>query len=527
MFWAFRVQDEIRKRFAATIEQGTSLVIRDEKTMSGRVHVGSLRGVVIHGLVSEILSESDVANRFLFEINDFDPMDGLPVYVDQEFYKPYMGRLLCDVPAPAGSGASNYAEHWADDFMQVVSHTGFTPDYYRSSTLYRDGKYNDAIKQALDQAGTIRRIYKEVSGSDKGSDWFPIQVVCESCQKVGTTRATAWDGKKVTYRCEKAMVKWAEGCGHEGSVDPFDGRAKLPWKVEWAAKFKVKGVHIEGAGKDHATKGGARDVARHIVQEVFDYPEPYDIPYNFFVVGGKKMSSSKGKGSSAREVGDLLPTHILRLLMMKEPKREIDFEPHGDTIPILYDTHDKIASQYFVQEKNDWTSVFPFVYAKADRPPRSKFLPRFSQIAYLGQMPHISLDNAVKEMKGSQLTEEERTEMNKRSTYAHTWLKGYSPEKYRLEIQTSVPQSVKEFTDKQRDALRDILSYMKANPGVKGAELHTFIHEVKKKTTLSPDQLFSALYISFLGKESGPQAGWFLSALPRDFVLERLTEVTS
>ena len=117
--------------------------------------------------------------------------------------------------------------------------------------------------------------------------------------------------------------------------------------------------------------------------------------------------------------------------------------------------------------------------------------------------------------------------MNERFTYSHKWLRGYSPEKYRLEIQTSVSPSVKEFTNKQRDALRDILSYMKEHPSLTGEELHTFIHAVKKEKAIAPDQLFSALYISFLGKDSGPQAGWFLSTLPRDFVLKRLTEVTS
>jgi len=40
-----------------------------------------------------------------------------------------------------------------------------------------------------------------------------------------------------------------------------------------------------------------------------------------------------------------------------------------------------------------------------------------------------------------------------------------------------------------------------------------------------PKDLFSAIYLSFLGKESGPKAGWFLSVLDRKFLEKRLEEV--
>jgi len=38
-------------------------------------------------------------------------------------------------------------------------------------------------------------------------------------------------------------------------ISPYGGNGKLPWKVDWAAHWKVVGITIEGAGKDHASKG--------------------------------------------------------------------------------------------------------------------------------------------------------------------------------------------------------------------------------------------------------------------------------
>jgi lysyl-tRNA synthetase, class I len=84
MFWVDRVVEEILEEKSKKIKAKQSLVVRDEKTMSGRVHAGSLRGVAVHGIVSEGLREKGVLNEYLFEINDFDVFDTVPHYLDQK-----------------------------------------------------------------------------------------------------------------------------------------------------------------------------------------------------------------------------------------------------------------------------------------------------------------------------------------------------------------------------------------------------------------------------------------------------------
>ena len=396
MFWIDRIVTEIESRFQEKIAKGETLIIRDEKTLSGRVHVGSLRGVMIHGALLEALQEKGIKAKFLFEFNDFDPMDGLPVYLDEETYRPHMGKRLNEIPAPDPE-YPNFAEYFGADFSKAVEKTGVPIEYYRSSEVYKSGRYNEVIRLALENADKIRAIYKKVSGGEKKENWLPLQVICQNCGKMGTTRVESFDGEQVSYTCEPNMVKWAEGCGHSGNVSPFDGNGKLPWKVEWAAKFRVMGVDIEGAGKDHSTKGGARDIANHISREVFGYEPPYDIPYEFFLVGGKKMSSSKGAGSSAREISELLPRPLLRsLFLFKDPKKVIDFIPDGDTIPILYDLYDKYAVGYFEGANDDYSRAFSFAYPLTERKDIAvRFLPRFSSVAFLSQMPHMDFEKEV------------------------------------------------------------------------------------------------------------------------------------
>ncbi len=530
MFWADRIVEEIVKTRKPKAGEGKPFVIRDEKTASGRVHVGSMRGAAIHGSIARVLTEKGVANQFFWETNDFDPFDGLPVYLDRATYEPYMGAQLYTIPAPDHSSA-NFAEQYGKEFESVIVGAGFHPTFYRASELYLSGKMDTPIKLILEGADTVRRIYKDVSGSVRPEGWLPLSVVCENCGKVSTTRATDFDGETVAYVCAEDAVEWARGCGHRARVSPFKGKAKLQWKPEWAAKWMALGVDIEGGGKDHSTKGGARDVANHIAREVLHIETPFDVPYEFFLVGGKKMSSSKGQGSSAKEVADLLPTKIFRLaLLSKDINQAFNFDAEGETIPTLFDLYDRIATSYASGTRDDFTRLFELVEPegtsgnKSDAAIPVPFLMRFSQVAFVIQMPHLDLFAAAEELKGSPLSDLDRKELEERGMYAKRWLAAGAPEKYRFTLSPALPEAAKELSDLQKKALARILELLEAAQNAE--DLHTAVHALKDELTIAPGDLFSAVYVSFFGKKEGPKAGWLLFNLDRTFALNRLKEAS-
>lgn len=524
MLWADEIIQNIKEVDAQKISAGKTIIIRDEKTASGRVHVGSLRGVAVHGVISEILEEQKIKHQYLFEINDFDPMDGIPTYLDQNVYKQYLGRPLCSIPSPDGR-AKNFAEYYAEEFIGVIKELGYEIKFYRSSDVYKSGKYNEVIILALKNAQKIREIYKRVSGSVRGEDWSPVQIVCEKCGKVSTTKIINFDGEEVSYKCED--IELTSGCKNVGKISPLNGNAKLPWKVEWAAKFKIMEVDIEGGGKDHSTKGGSRQVADAIAREVFGTIPPFNIPYEFLNIDGKKMSSSKGAGSSCREMADLLPPHILRLLLLqKPPKRVIDFAPDGDTIPVLYDAYDRLAEVYFSGDTDGDGRLFSLIHFSENIDLlRKRFLPRFSEIAYLVQMPHIDIFKEIERVKGSELSADDKAEINLRKKYAKIWLELYAPEDYKFDLKENLPKEASYLSIEQKEAIRQVLEYVSSKDVLDGQELHTRLHEIRKEVNIEPKDFFEGLYISFLGKSSGPKVGWFLSVLDKKFIENRLREV--
>jgi len=138
------------------------------------------------------------------------------------------------------------------------------------------------------------------------------------------------------------------------------------------------------------------------------------------------------------------------------------------------------------------------------------------------------MDNfeAVEKLKEAPLTNEDKKEVDYRAGYAKRWLEKFAPEDYKYELQESeVPEAAKTFSVRQKEGLVKILEYIKSQKQLDGQNLHTKVHDIKKEMKIEPKELFSAIYISFLGKDRGPKVGWFLSVLDRNFLEKRLEDV--
>jgi lysyl-tRNA synthetase class 1 len=480
----------------------------DMKTPSGFAHIGSMLGPVIHSAIYRALKDAGQEAVFTFVMNDFDHADDVPTDLKEEYGK-YLGMSLKMIPSPSPE-YKNMADYFAADFTDSIRSLGVEARTISSWELYHQGKFNEVIKLALDNSEKIQEIYYKISGSQKKEKgWLPFQVICEKCKKLGTTRVYEWDGEKVTYKCEPDMVTWAQGCGHEGKISPFDGNGKLPWKVDWAAHWKVIGVTIEGAGKDHASAGGSYDIAMTICREVFKYPEPFRLPYEFILIGGHKMSSSKGLGLKAHDLVKILPAEIARFLFINSDiGSQSNFDPIGTmAIPDLFDAYDKAwqeksRSYVLSQTKNKTGKEKEFT------------APRFRDVAnYLSQgLTEEEISEKFKE-SGANILEE-------RIKYAKVWLENYALDEYKFEMTNEIPESAKKLTSEQKKYLKEIINLFDGD--VTTDSLQIALYELSKQLKLKPSDAFSAIYTTFIGKSHGPRAGLLLTNFGKDNVIERI-----
>jgi lysyl-tRNA synthetase class 1 len=519
MYWA----DKLAKKI---IDSGKHKPywVDDMKTPSGKIHVGSLRGVLTHDLIFKALLDAGQKTTLSYVIEDHDPMDALPTYLDEKKFKKFMGQPLNTIPSPR-PGFKSYAEYFAKDFIEVFNNLGAKPKIIWASELYKSGKMNEGIKKVLDAAPKIRKIYQKVSGSKKPADWFPFQTICPKCGKVGTTKVTAWDGDKVTFKCLPNLVKWATGCGYEGKISPLNGTGKIPWKIEWAVKWQAIGVTIEGAGKDHLSKGGSHDIAAAICQEIINYPVPFAFSHEFFLIGGKKMSSSKGLGSSARDMYNLLPPQILRFLIARPRfNQAINFDPGGNTIPDLFDDYDFCVDEFFKKkEKSDFGRAWQL--SQIEKIPKTKpFIPRFRDVANYIQLPSVNVYKKFAEIKGGDLTKVEKDILDERIKYAKIWIRSYAPKEIIYKVTDKIPKEAKNLSQEQKNYLTELAKIVDKKEW-QPEKLQFELYELSKKLKIPAPKAFQAIYLSLIGKTHGPKAAWFLLDQDKKFIIKRFKEI--
>lgn len=519
---------------AAQVQGRGPQVVNDSKTPSGTVHVGSLRGPVILDVITRALRANGIETTLLYGVDDLDPMDAqallTPDAVERE-----MGRPLAHVPDPAGDCHASYARHFAGLFIDTFAGLGIHPDrYYWMSDIYPTGELDPFIRTALDRAPLVRDIYRRVANVQHPDSWHPLAVICPTCGKIGTTIVTAWDGERVSFECRENLVAWAHGCGTTGWISPFGGNAKLPWNLEWAAQWSLFGVTIEPCGKDLSTAGGSRDRSDAIAREVFEREPPLNVPYEFLNIGGKKMSTSKGRGAAAHTIAEVIPAEQLRFLFLRpRPNQAIDFDPEGtDAIPRLFDEFDRFATATAGHEVKgelppgyEATFRYALLDPDADRAAEAEaFRPAFAHLALLLQVPGVDVHARIEAEKGSPLTPLEAAILAERIESARAWLATYAPESARLAVQPALPAAADAIDAAQRAFLSQLADEAATRQPGGGDAWQTAIFDAARAAGVPAGRAFAALYLAFLGRPNGPRAGWLLASLEPSFVLERLRE---
>jgi lysyl-tRNA synthetase class 1 len=392
--------------------------------------------------------------------------------------------------------------------------------------MYRDGVYEPLAKVALQNADRIRQILQDVAGTQKKETWLPWEAICESCGKVITTHVEKFDGSRAFYRCVGGVAghKEMNGCGHEGWGDLRHG--KLPWRVEWAARWKILGVTCEPFGKEHSAAGGSYDTSKRIVEEVFDYPAPYPVKYEYILVDGKKMSSSKGNVFTIQQMLEILPPDLMRFFFFRTYiSKHKEFKFPDDAL-VLMDEYERFERVYYgstnegVPDKEVDDVKRAYTLSRMLRPPE-----RIVQVPYRHLLIVANLyDSWEKSLpmlkRGGYDVREDDAEAMQRYILAKKYVELYVPDK--LRILDTAPQV--KLSDVQKNILRALADEL-TGKGWDPASIHQTIHDTSRSLGASSGDAFKAVYLSLLRKENGPRAGYFLSSLEPQFVIRRFREL--
>jgi lysyl-tRNA synthetase class 1 len=300
-------------------------------------------------------------------------------------------------------------------------------------------------------------------------------------------------------------------------------------------------VTIEPCGKDLATAGGSRDRSDAIAREVFEREPPINVPYEFLNIGGRKMSTSKGRGTPAHVIAEVVPPEQLRLLFLRpRPNQAIEFDPDGtDAIPRLFDEFDRLGDAIAGRDvKGDLAPGFANVFryslldATADyEAEAARFRFPFAHLATLVQIPGVDVQGSAASEKGEPLDEAEAAALEARVAAARGWLDNYAPEDARIAVQPTLPEAAASLEPLDRQFLGALVERaveLTSGPiNADGEAWQAAIFETATDGGLKAGRAFRALYLAFLGRPNGPRAGWLLAKLDGKFVVERLREAAT
>jgi lysyl-tRNA synthetase class 1 len=321
------------------------------------------------------------------------------------------------------------------------------------------------------------------------------------------------DAKTLVYR---------DSNGQEQTISYQDGQVKLNWRIDWPARWWLLGVNAEPFGRDHATKGGSYDTGKVIVKDIFGAEAPLPVPYGFINRTGdtKKMSKSAGETITLSELLEVLPPEVLWYFILRfMPEKQLYFDD-GDALVRLFDDFGALLAK---PDKTDSEQQLLELCLHGVEQPTVSRVP-FSHLVASYQASLKDADKTIDVIKRTEHREAAEADagiIKNELKFIDVWLAKRAPDDVKFSLTDHVDQS--QFSDQETQLFGLLADKIAGAPDdADGAWFHNAIYDCKEQTGLSPKDMFGALYRLLINKSSGPRAGWFLSILPRDWLLDRL-----
>jgi lysyl-tRNA synthetase class 1 len=458
-------------------------------SVSGNIHAGNLREVLVAEAVANALRARGEEVRFIFHADTIDPLRKIAPGIPQS-YEEYIGQSLSHIPDPEGCHVS-YAEHFLAPFEEALRQMDMDVEVLRSHDLYEQGVYTEVTREAIERTDDLRKILQDVTNRKMPEDWSPYLPRASSGKLTGM--------RVLEHVPEQTSVVFADEDGFEEAANYSEGEGKLGWRVELAARWKALGVTFEPFGKDHTSRGGSTDSADRMSREVFDYLVPGRYEYEWIGLKGRgDMSSSRGIVLLPKDLLEIMPPDaVRRIILGRDPARRFDMDLEGG-FPRFMDEYRAETGESYVP---------------------------FAHLVTVAQTVGEDIEAAARMLRrgGYDDAASDTDRLARDLRFARNWAAEWAPESMRLGLLglEESREAAAGLDDEQRAYLREVSERLE--PEMDGEAVQDVLYSTAIARGLKPKRAFAAVYRVLLGKGSGPKAGPFIAGLTLDQVNERFS----
>lgn len=482
---------------------------------SGIPHIGNMGDVIRAYGITLALRNMGYDSEYVFFTDDMDGLRKVPAGFPK-WLEDYLLMPVSTIPDPFGCHDS-YGDHMTYILREAVDEIGIDYKFFSSKDVYGSGKMKEFIEASLIKAKVIGEKIRELTGQAKYVNTLPYFPLCSKCNRIYTTLPKSFDrkGNKVYYVCVGIKIKnrYYEGCGNEGEADITKAEGKLPWKVDFAARWKLLDIRFEPYGKDIAD---SIKVADWISKNIFGFEPPLHVKYEMFLnEEGKRLSSSAGNVINPQEWYNYGTPQSLLLLMFKRSvgTRTVSYK----MIPKLMDELDLLEDVYFgkvkLEDKREEAKLKGlYCYVNLLKPPKtpSAHVPYGLILELASISPPGDEANFIAsrlQRYGYRLDDN----VSKKIKLAINYHKSFGTKQ---EIRV-------ELLDKEKLAISKLVEKIRASSNPR--ELQSSIFDIARESNIEPPEFFKKLYTILIGSDKGPRLGNYIFDVGKEKVVEILS----
>jgi lysyl-tRNA synthetase class 1 len=525
--WLDKVAYELIERERRLNRSLSTIRVESGLGASGIPHLGSLGDAVRAYGIAVALKNMGYDAQLLAYSDDMDGLRKVPSGLSKDLAS-YIAKPVSSIPDPFGSCHSSYGAHMTGLLLDSLDRLGIKYIHVSGQSTYKRGLLVNQIDLILKNHERIGKSIAKIVGQEKYVRSLPYFPICDKCGRVyvASPREYFSDKRMIEYNCEGTRIGEVhiEGCGYHGESYLEEGNGKLPWKVEFAARWQAFDIRFEAYGKDILDSVRIND---WISDEVLQFAHPTHIKYEMFLdKGGKKISKSSGNVLTPQTWLRYGTPESLLLLLYKRitGTRHIGI----DDVPNLMDEYDFLEDVFFgtVNEENTakrtkLRGIFEYIHQFQPPSGPSLHVPYriLAQQALLFRDDEKQVNKVYDRLVKYKLVKNKSDSLITKIQLASNWSNDY--------LSTTLMSTNVNVSKTEQEALHELIQYLKSMETIDdknelAVTIQSEIFSIAQKIGLQPKAFFRLLYRILINAEKGPRLGNYIVDMGIKWTYEQL-----